>query len=230
MTASRHASVLTLERDAARALARVRARALNRALARARALALDIAFDVDAARALGLDFDDVRDLGLDLDAARDRARGLGLGLDLDAARDLTRDLDHVLDLDLGRILNLDLERVLACARELVRAIEIVRGLDVRDQRRRQAVRLAPVAERLLAVAARLLPASDRVRYAGEFGSELWEIAHAGGRRRAQLAYAARQVRSAWRLGRELQARNAIGLSRDPGGDDARADRGDPPGC
>lgn len=76
---------------------------------------------------------------------------------------------------------------------------------VKDQRRRQAVRLAPVAERLLAVAARLLPASDRVRYAGEFGSELWEIAHAGGRRRAQLAYAARQVRSAWRLGRELQA-------------------------
>jgi len=74
-----------------------------------------------------------------------------------------------------------------------------------DQRRRQAVRLAPVAERLLAVAARLLPAGDRVRYAGEFGSELWEIAHAGGRRRAQLAYAARQVRSTWRLGRELQA-------------------------
>ena len=67
------------------------------------------------------------------------------------------------------------------------------------------MRLAPVAERLLAVAARLLPASDRVRYAGEFGSELWEIAHAGGRRRAQLGYAARQVRSAWQLGRELQA-------------------------
>lgn len=136
-----------------------------------------------------------------------RASTLTLDLDaaLDRARDLALDLGPVLDLDLDHILNLDLGRVLACARELVQAIEIVCGLDVKDQRRRQAVRLAPVAERLLAVAARLLPASDRVRYAGEFGSELWEIAHAGGRRRAQLAYAARQVRSAWRLGRELQA-------------------------
>jgi hypothetical protein len=150
-------------------------------------------------------------LTLDRDVARAlaRARSLALdvALDLDAALDRARDLDlalgHVLNLD--HILNLDLGRVLACARELVQAIEIVCGLDVKDQRRRQAVRLAPVAERLLAVAARLLPASDRVRYAGEFGSELWEIAHAGGRRRAQLAYAARQVRSAWRLGRELQA-------------------------
>jgi hypothetical protein len=169
MSASRHASALTLERDAARALARVRARALTRALARARAFVLD--------------------------AARDFTRDLTRVLDLY--------LDHILDLD--RILNLDLERVLACARELVQAIEIVCGLDIKDQRRRQAVRLAPVAERLLAAAARLLPDSDRVRYAGEFGSELWEIAHAGGRRRAQLAYATRQVRSAWRLGRELQA-------------------------
>ena len=134
--------------------------------------------------------------------ARRRARIIRVTL---SARALDLDFDAVLGLDLDLILNLDLERVLACARELVQAIEIVRGLDVRDQRRRQAVRLAPVAERLLAVAARLLPASDRVRYAGEFGSELWEIAHAGGRRRAQLAYAARQVRSAWRLGRELQA-------------------------
>jgi len=134
--------------------------------------------------------------------ARRRARIIRVTL---SARALDLDFDAVRGLDLDLILNLDLERVLACARELVQAIEIVRGLDVRDQRRRQAVRLAPVAERLLAVAARLLPASDRVRYAGEFGSELWEIAHAGGRRRAQLAYAARQVRSAWRLGRELQA-------------------------
>ncbi len=46
---------------------------------------------------------------------------------------------------------------------------------------------------------RLLPVRDRARYAEEFRSELWEIAHAGGGRRAQLAYAARQVMAARQL-------------------------------
>ena len=56
--------------------------------------------------------------------------------------------------------------------------------------------MAPTAGRLVTAAARLLPAREQARYAEEFRSELWEIAHAGGTRRAQLAYAARQVRAA----------------------------------
>ena len=60
-------------------------------------------------------------------------------------------------------------------------------------------RVAPVARRLITAAAWLLPARERARYVEEFRSELWEIAHVGGRRRAQLVYAVRQVLSAWRL-------------------------------
>jgi hypothetical protein len=59
------------------------------------------------------------------------------------------------------------------------------------------------AGRLVAAAARLLPVRERARYAEEFRAELWEIAQAGGRR-AQLAYAVRQVMAAWRLSAELR--------------------------
>ena len=52
---------------------------------------------------------------------------------------------------------------------------------------------------MLAAAAHLLPAGDRARYAEEFRSELAEIARVKARRLPQLAYAARQVASAWRL-------------------------------
>jgi Protein of unknown function (DUF3662) len=65
-------------------------------------------------------------------------------------------------------------------------------------------RVAPMAKRLVTAAAWLLPAWERARYVEEFRSELWEIAHAGGRRRTQLAYAARQAMSAWRLRADLK--------------------------
>ncbi|MFY9928887.1 MAG: hypothetical protein WAK82_12850, partial [Streptosporangiaceae bacterium] len=54
------------------------------------------------------------------------------------------------------------------------------------------------------MAARLLPAGERARFAEEFTSERWEITQAGGRRRRQLAYAVRQVGSAVRLCGELR--------------------------
>jgi hypothetical protein len=63
----------------------------------------------------------------------------------------------------------------------------------------------PLAGRLLAVAARLLPASGRARYAEEFRSELTEIARAVTGRRPRLAYAARVVMSVWRLRSDLRA-------------------------
>jgi hypothetical protein len=58
---------------------------------------------------------------------------------------------------------------------------------------------APTAGRLLAVATRLLPPTDRTRYLEEFSAELASIAEGGGSRRAQVAYAARQLASARRL-------------------------------
>ena len=64
---------------------------------------------------------------------------------------------------------------------------------------------APLARRLVAVAARHLPAAERARYSEEFRSELAEIARAGGGRRAQLAYGARQVMSAVRLRAALRS-------------------------
>jgi hypothetical protein len=60
------------------------------------------------------------------------------------------------------------------------------------------------ARRLGAAAARMLPAGDRARYGEEFRSELAEIALAGGGRWVQLAYAARQLRSAPRLRADLR--------------------------
>ena len=65
-------------------------------------------------------------------------------------------------------------------------------------------RVAPSAARLLAVVAGMLPAADRDRYAEEYRSELWEIAHAGQSRRRQLYYAFRQVVSFPRLYAELR--------------------------
>jgi hypothetical protein len=57
----------------------------------------------------------------------------------------------------------------------------------------------PLAMRLLAVAMRLLPPGDQTRYLEELRAELASIAEAGNSRHAQLAYAARQLVSAWWL-------------------------------
>jgi hypothetical protein len=58
---------------------------------------------------------------------------------------------------------------------------------------RPIVNVAPSACRLLAIAARILPAVDRTRFAEEFRAELWEIARAGAGRRHQVRYALRQA-------------------------------------
>jgi hypothetical protein len=106
-------------------------------------------------------------------------------------------LDRASDLDLDRALTRALDRT----SDLVDYLErlFARISTVRAEERSAEVRVAGVAGRLAAVAARVLPVRDRVRYAEEFRSELWEIARAGGGRRPQLAYAARQVMAAPRL-------------------------------
>ena len=201
----------------ARDLARILAKDLDQACGLARAVA----------RGVG------RDLGRDLarDLARDLIDAVGLARDLvracdrftpqtgapDYTRDLIRNLDHARELVL--ILASDPAIALGHASNREPASELARNfirevahnliLEPASENaatvQHEAGQVVPLAGRLLAIASRLLPARDRARYADEFRSELWEIAHAvAGRRRAQLAYAARQVMSAWRLRAELR--------------------------
>lgn len=64
---------------------------------------------------------------------------------------------------------------------------------------------AATAVRLLTVAAHVLPAAERSRYAEEFRAELGDIVCEGKVRSRQLGYAARQLIAAWRLRKELRA-------------------------
>jgi hypothetical protein len=174
---------------------------------------LDRDFDRVSGRALRRAHELIAALGPGLDQAPAFARGSAIARAI--ARDLDRDFDFVrrdLDLDLGSGIALfpDLDRALALARGLARDLDrasaiaglLTSGGSIRG--RREASRVVPAAGRLAAAAARLLPAQERARYAEEFRSELWEIAHAGGRRWAQLAYAARQLVAARRLRAELR--------------------------
>ena len=112
----------------------------------------------------------------------ERARVWRAERDLPHARDLTRDLARARDL------TRDL------AGDLTRAATEQHGAE----------QVVPLAGHLLSAAPRLLPVSDRARYAEEFYSELSEIARAGAPRRVQLAYAVRVVVSARRVRAELR--------------------------
>ncbi len=77
------------------------------------------------------------------------------------------------------------------------------GLEQQEQA--PSARIAPSAGRLLMAASRLLPPSDRVRYAEEYESELWELASAGASRAEQLRYAKRQALRAAQVRGEVLA-------------------------
>lgn len=77
-----------------------------------------------------------------------------------------------------------------------------RGSGWRDRAR---PRVAPLAPRLLGMAARLLPEADRARYAEEFRCEVWELAAAGAARWGQRACAARVLTRAWETWAALRA-------------------------
>jgi hypothetical protein len=83
------------------------------------------------------------------------------------------------------------------ANDLARHVASIRQVSspgrIPELEQRRARRVAPSAGRLLAVAARLLPAADRGRYAEEYRSELWEIARGGAGRRQQVRYAVSQL-------------------------------------
>jgi hypothetical protein len=147
---------------------RTRAHALISALDRARDHASDLTVALaheDFARARELAREVARDINL-ARAREDLLRGPDCHLDpdlagvLDRVRVGTRDVKLLLDR--------------ACDDLLERSPH---SLHARDgfRGRRAAVRVSPIAGRLVA-AARLLPARERTRYAEEFRSELWEIA------------------------------------------------------
>ena len=175
-------------------------RARDAAVARARAAAAALSGDLVHGVAVDLRGDLIRDLIRDVELAYDLSRKDDD--ELLSARDLARRV--AVDLESGRAGG----AVIILVRELARILERIdvllsfEGASLAVDRipeRLPAVRVAPVADRLTAAAARVLPARDRARYAEELQSELWEIVRAGGDRRRQLAYAARQVMAAPRL-------------------------------
>jgi hypothetical protein len=185
------ALALAIALDRARNLARGADLAHGADLARedALAIALDHAFALAFARAG--ESADALALARALAFARVRVRDVGSSPDL--ARELDIAFDLARELDVGYDLTSDL--VLASGLDLARA----RDLDAGRAWGPGAPRVVPTAGRLVLAATRLLPVQERSRYTEEFESELWEIAQAGGGRRAQLAYAARQVMAARRL-------------------------------
>jgi hypothetical protein len=70
---------------------------------------------------------------------------------------------------------------------------------------REPKRVVPSAAALLTAAARLLPAADRARYAQEYRSELWALAHSGAGRLRQLQYVLRQFRTALPMAAALRS-------------------------
>ena len=138
-------------------------------------------------------------------------------------RDHADRLADALGLDRTRLNSADLDRALAnrgnrsrattypVHRHLVRgryiAWDLTRDLDraIRACRRSEAKRVVPLAAGLLEAAARLLPVSDRARFAEEYASELQELAQRGAGRRQQLHYALRQLRRALPMGLALRS-------------------------
>jgi hypothetical protein len=183
-------------------------------LALAHALASDLgharlfAQSLDSAR-IGalygvLAFADVRTRGLVEDFTHGRVNELLDSRAAARARSLADDLSR------ARGLADDLFRARGLADILARASNITFPSDAeadanRNEPQRGRIVVARSAGRLVAIAARLVPASHRSRYAEEFRCELWDQAEAGAGRWCQMLYAARQLARAPRLRAELQA-------------------------
>ncbi len=195
---------------------------LDDAMNYARGLLSDLDFDLARARASGRDSDrefallraHKRIHAITRDLTRARARASSDGRIGSLSRGLIRDRNRASAIALAhnraRILS-DVDDNLGNAFDLAAALTNACTLAAELRRFSRASELAeqyktaPLARRLLAIATQFLPGTDQARYCEEFTSELTEIARAGGRHRAQLTYAARQMLCAWRLRAELTA-------------------------
>jgi hypothetical protein len=188
---------------------------LDRGRASAHALACRFARNVDLADGLASDLDRIlaSDLNRDLDRRFTRRLVRDLIRHLDLASGLAGDLDRILASDLTRDLDLasglasDLDHPLAPrpAAATVASPSALRPAALPAGRIR-GKRQSATARRLLSAAAYVLPAEDRARYGEEFGSELAELALAGGGRLNQLGYSARVAFSSVRLRAVLGSR------------------------
>lgn len=79
------------------------------------------------------------------------------------------------------------------------AVTVADHIDGNTGSAHRCVAVAWPAGKLAGIVPRLLPAPDRARYAEEFRSELWELAHAGASWRGQLSYALRLITRAGNL-------------------------------
>lgn len=98
------------------------------------------------------------------------------------------------------------------AAEVDRAAEIAAQAEISAQQAAAAAlrplktrSVVPSATSVLGVAARLLPADDRARYAEEYRSELWDLSQAGAGHFGQLRYAFCQFRKALPMGFVLRS-------------------------
>lgn len=163
-------------------------------------------------------------LGRQLDSAYRRVEGLHLRRDLYQALifDLSRArllVSKLIHLATGhgqsgfpdRVSVSDaLEELVATVERAHRRIADLRAAVPEGTRRpseRTGVRVTRTAVQMVAWAARVQPAADRLRYSEEFLVELWDLAAAGARRPGQLRYAA------WQLVRALWLRSELKKSR-----------------
>jgi len=195
------------------------------ALANALTLARDLASNLDNARNLAQDFGVANDLDNAEVLVGTLARANTLALALANASALN--LDHTLDLKSALNHSRALAHVLARASDLTRVCvhlananahaRLINARDLAHALVRDLVDLDPavhwaravvadgarsspgrVSRGLAELAVRLLPASQRPRYRGEFHSELVELP-----RRVRLGYSLRVLAGAWELRRAL---------------------------
>ena len=213
----RHAHILDLDlaRDLAHTLTRelTFTRAHTRALARVfppvhnldHELVLALAHTRALTRALNLD--------RDLDLAHPLAHNLARDLDLNLAhaRDLARDLAR--DFDLGHNLARDLARLRQALHRINAFIDQWERLDTSAEAKQPLAKEEPapvahLAERLVDVVMRLLPARHRGRYAEEFKAELHGLAQAKATSTVQVVYMLQQLGRVWKT-RESLLRPAL---------------------
>lgn len=162
--------------------------------------ARDLARELSNAVEIALDLDRVLDTDLDRARARDLASELDVALNIAIESDNLSDYTPVLD---GFCLE---------ARRIVVLLKQARDPKADHRRLPGQHRALGIADRLLASAAHMLPASDHARYLEEFRSELAEVAAQSGSRRHQLVYAMRQTWSIWKLRTELRAPHRRGVT------------------
>lgn len=160
----------------------------------------------DLARELSNAVEIALDLSRVLDSDLDRARACDLASELDNALNIVIESDKLSDYSSA------LDGFCLEARSIAALLKEVLDPEADHRSSPGQHRALGIADRLLAGAARMLPARDHARYLEEFRSELAEVAVQSGSRRHQLVYAMRQTWAIWKLRAELRAPHRRGAT------------------